>query len=392
MNLRAIILLFCLIAVVGARLHRFALGKRTRRHQNLPHQKHHKQHRNALRRKFGFTPLRTVNAVSENNETVSGGVVNEVLVNSYETNFFGVISIGGQKFTVQFDTGSSDCWVPSHNCATCRKKCGNHVFQESKSKTFHRIGRPFSITYGSGSVDGLVNSDVLALGELRIENQGLGFVNTSDTCSVFDGICGMAFPTLSRTKSTPPFQNMMVQKLVEKPVFSFYMKSGSSDGGTMIIGGSNSSLYYGPLTYTNVTEAKFWSFQMDFIGIHGKDTKRCTSGCKAIMDTGTSLIVGPSVDIVYINGAIGAVYDSNYDLWMVNCTNIGNLPHIELGIAGRKFYIKPQTYVIVYADFCLSGFMDMRGLTYWILGDVFIRDNYVEFDVGNQRIGIAPAV
>jgi len=34
----------------------------------------------------------------------------------------------------------------------------------------------------------------------------------------------------------------------------------------------------------------------------------------------------------------------------------------------------------------------MRGLDHWIIGDVFLRENYVEFDWARKRLGIAPAV
>ncbi|XP_017076086.2 phytepsin [Drosophila eugracilis] len=393
MNLRVIILLFCLIVFVdGKKVHRFRLERHSRRHHKVPHAHLHLQFRNALRRKYGYTPLRTVNAVNVTSDSSKGTVVNEPLVNSYETNFFGTISAGGQPFTMQFDTGSSDIWVPSSHCKFCIKQCGNKFFQASKSKSFHSSGVPFSITYGSGSVQGIVASDNVGFGDLKIQSQGIGLVNISDSCSVFDGIAGLAFSALSMTNSVPIFQQMIDQKLVEQPIFSFHLKSGSTDGGSMILGGSNSSLYYGPLTYTNLTEVKYWTFQMDFIEVHGKSSRRCDTGCKAIMDTGTSLIVGPVIDVLYINKAIGAEHNATYDLYIVDCSTIAQLPIIVFGIAGKEFYIKPQTYVIVYQDFCFSGFMDMRGLTYWIIGDVFLRENYVEFDWARKRIGIAPAV
>ncbi|EDV57353.1 cyprosin [Drosophila erecta] len=393
MNISVITLLFCLIVLVeGRKVHRFRLQRRSHRHHKLPQPHLHLQFRNALRRKYGYTPLRTVNAVQVASESGKGAVLSEALINSYDTNFFGLVSVGDQPFTVQFDSGSSDLWVPSSNCEFCIKKCGNKFFQKSKSKSFRSSGVPFSITYGSGSVKGIVATDNVGFGDLKILQQGIGLVNISDSCSVFDGIAGLAFQQLSMTRSVPPFQQMIDQQLVEKPIFSFHLKSGSSDGGSMILGGSNSSLYYGPLTYTNVTEAKYWTFRMDGIEVHGKGSRRCDSGCKAIMDTGTSLIVGPVMDVLYLNQAIGAKHNATYDLYTVDCDSIDQLPIMVFYIAGKEFFVKPQTYVIVYQDFCFAGLIDMRGLDYWIIGDVFLRENYVEFDWARKRIGIAPAV
>lgn len=341
MNLRVIILLFLCHTVLCAGMHRVRLGRHSRRHHKFPHLSTYLANRNRIRGKHGLLPIHAINGGIETSDTKnnSKGVVVARLVNSCETNFFETIQMGGknpQTFTVQYDTGSSDLWLPSSKCASC-KKCGNSLFKESKSETLHQNKTGFSITYGSGSVKGMVANDVLTIGDLRIENQGFGIVNETTDCSVFDGILGLAFPKLSQIGTLPPFQMMLAQELLEKQMFSFYMKSGSSDGGLLIIGGSNSSLYYGPLTYTKVTEEKYWAFEMGSIGFHGTEARSCESGCRAIMDSGTSLIVGPVTEVHALMDAIKAVYDATLDLWTVDCKLIGSLPHLVVQIEGFMY-------------------------------------------------------
>ena len=64
----------------------------------------------------------------------------------------GTISIGtpAQSFLIDFDTGSSDLWVPSSSCtsSTCSSK---HKYTASKSSTGSKKSGSFSIEYGDGS-------------------------------------------------------------------------------------------------------------------------------------------------------------------------------------------------------------------------------------------------
>jgi len=75
----------------------------------------------------------------------------ESLVNMANTELFGTISIGTppQNFTVIFDTGSSNIWVPSASCADL---AGKTFFNPEDSETFAPVNGTVSLQYGSGAV------------------------------------------------------------------------------------------------------------------------------------------------------------------------------------------------------------------------------------------------
>ena len=74
----------------------------------------------------------------------------------------GEISIGSnnQKFMVDFDTGSSDLWIPyAHGCDGCPRH--NRTYNPTKSKTSKAIPGHFHISYGDNSaVSGSVFTDI----------------------------------------------------------------------------------------------------------------------------------------------------------------------------------------------------------------------------------------
>ena len=67
-----------------------------------------------------------------------------------DTEWAGTISIGTppRTFTINFDTGSSDLWVPAASCSSCT---AHSLYDPASSSTSQAQVGNFSIGYGDGS-------------------------------------------------------------------------------------------------------------------------------------------------------------------------------------------------------------------------------------------------
>ncbi|KAM7530810.1 hypothetical protein LguiB_034220 [Lonicera macranthoides] len=236
------------------------------------------------------------------------------LKNYMDAQYFGEIGIGtpAQKFTVIFDTGSSNLWVPSSKCYFSVSCFFHSKYKSSQSSTYKKNGKSADIHYGTGSISGFFSQDHVNVGDLVVKNQE--FIEATSEPGVtfmmakFDGILGLGFQEISVGNAVPVWYNMVKQGIVKEPVFSFWLNRNvqEEEGGEIVFGGVDPNHYKGKHTYVPVTQKGYWQFNMGDVLIGGKPTGYCGSGCNAIADSGTSLMAGPTTIIAQINHAIGA--------------------------------------------------------------------------------------
>nr|CAI9705249.1 unnamed protein product [Rangifer tarandus platyrhynchus] len=306
--------------------------------------------------------------------------------------YVGKITIGTppQEFQVVFDTGSSELWVSSLFCPS--PACSTHVrFRHLESSTFRPTKKTFRITYGSGSMKGFLAYDTVRIGDLVSTDQpfGLSLAEHGFEDTPFDGILGLSYPDISLTGGIPIFDNLKKQGAISEPVFAFYL--GKTKRSVVMFGGVDHRYYKGELNWVPLTQAGDWRIHMDRISMKRK-VIACSGGCEALLDTGTSLIIGPRRLVNNIQKLIGATPRASEHY--VSCLAVNILPSIIFTINGINYPVPARAYILKDSrGHCYTAFKEntVRSTETWILGDVFLRLYFSVYDQGNDRIGLAKA-
>merc|ERR1712032_1758140 len=140
--------------------------------------------------------------------------------------------------------------------------------------------------------------------------------------------------------------------------------------GELVFGGVDSKHYTGDFTFVPLSSESYWEVTLDGAKVGGQSVSQTN---KAIVDSGTSLLAGPTEEVQAIAAKLNAK-----------------------SILGKEYTLTKKDYTLAQqGSTCILGLMGInvpapRG-PLWILGDVFMRKFYVQFDWGNKRIGIATA-
>ncbi|XP_078514908.1 pepsin A-like [Lissotriton helveticus] len=321
-------------------------------------------------------------------------VVLEPMANYFDSYYAGRMNIGtpGQDFRVLFDTGSSNLWVPSVECnsTTCLQ---HHRFDPALSSTFKSNGELLDIQYGTGSMTGVLGTDTVQVEDIRVMNQTFGLCHTEASFFYyieFDGILGLAYPSLSFDAVTPVFDNMWSQQLLSEDLFSVFLSSDDSTGSFIMFGGWDPSYFQGTLKWVPVAEEEFWLIVIDRVTINGT-ALGCQVGCEAIVDTGTSLIAAPPAAYAALLNIAGATMSFNGE-YIVDCSLRYSMSPVVFVIDGVDYQVTPEAYIEnIGQDTCTLGFQNSSSFA-WTLGDVFIREYYTVFDQANNQVGFAPVL
>ncbi len=328
------------------------------------------------------------------------------LKNYKNTQFIGIISIGypKQSIPVIFDTGSGSLWVTSSLCnsSPCKKQIS---YDRNKSKNFHRIGIDLEVTFGTAQISGQINQDTFYLTDLEIPNQKFGEIleEKGDAFNQgnFSGILGLGYPAMSSDNVNPVFDSIMNMKLLKKNIMAFYYSYNQDTDGEITFGQINRDRYEGELRYYKVIDRYYWSIQMDDILYDGVSLGYCKNGpCKAILDSGTTLVTGPT----------GQIRDLLSKLPLEkNCDNYDKTRKLTFVLSGDKYDLDLEDYVIKSQTKSSSSSVIVSPNQFtcsalimpldvpephgpaWVFGNIFMEKFYSVYDRDFNRIGLAKA-
>jgi len=296
------------------------------------------------------------------------------------TQYFVNVDIGtpAQTFKVVPDTGSSNLWIYSHDCWSV--PCWTHAtYDKSKSSTYTKDGQDFVIEYGSGGVQGTVSQDVVHFGGAT--SSAMKFGEVTDVSGVtfyvsqMCGIIGLAYDTIS-VDSLPTF--VTSSDLTDKS-FSFYLGTNPEESYMYIPGTENPNQTF--LGVHPVRQQAYWSINLASMQQAGKAAVD-TTGYYAVIDSGTSLMVGPS-----------AITDPLIEGITVNddCSGIEDLPDVYLTFDDVTYTLSYSDYVLQVGSpaQCVMGIASMEfpeGFNYFIFGDVLMRKYDTLFDANNNTV------
>jgi cathepsin D len=341
-----------------------------------------------------FAAPATSEPVAESSPIAERATGADVLTDEQEDLWEGTISVGTPpvSFTVDFDTGSSDLFLPASNCNT---NCAGHtLWTTSKSSTAKSLGKSYSLAFGDGStVSGTQFSDTVTIAGLTATAQDVGASTVYSTGFALanfppDGLMGMGFEQISVFGSSGVFQTLVSEGKTTAGSFSFKL---STSGSELFLGGTNPAKFTGSFTFAPVTTVGFWQVNLAAASVGGK---ALVSNLQGIIDTGTTLIVGDTATVntffKSITGAKDATNTVGAGFFTGPCNSI---PTVSLTFGGKAFTIDPTILNLgqVSSTLCVPGITggDIGFTNTWIVGDLFLRNVYTQFDVTNTRVGFA---
>lgn len=382
-------------------------------------------------------------------------VQNNYRLTAPELSYFGAIGVGSppKMFNVVFDTGSSEIWLPYYNWFPLANNLHySDGYSCRDSSTCVAQKREFSIEYRGTRMSGETYEDLVTLYEdmqkddapvlvgtqLAIGQNFLAIEDTSDEqfrYKPYDGVVGLA-PVAQSSSGTrnvllsiqqehqrrmniyqqqyPGQANYLPEngpaaysnnQQYYRPnsggqahqadlVFSFWINPNQNSryGGDLMLGGIDENRFLGDIFFHRINSWFDWQLSLAYVQLGGQIVS-CAGGCNAILDTGANSLVGPRAEVEQIYAELQAQYDSDAQLWLVDCNRIDQYPSLVFRLDDTPYTIFSRHYIRMFRFreniVCHLAIKPWDRNGDWLLGTSFIGAYYTVFDFSARRVGFA---
>jgi hypothetical protein len=338
--------------------------------------------------------------------------------------YYGEVTIGtpAQTFVVIFDTGSGHLMVPSGKCDS--PACAKHRrFMDNASSTALALGWPDAprkavkqddpdrdtmiVNFAMGEATGQYARDRVCLGTYCAVADFVETTEESDDPFLnaeWDGILGLG-QGAGVNSDAAEFNVFGVlasdsKPAMQQPIFAVYLGRNIQDDSEISFGAVREERMQGPMTWVPVSVEGYWQFTFSDILVDGKPLGLCKKygkrECQGVVDTGSSLFMGPDPDLVPLLKALQFPGSTKQ-----NCSKTKVFPKMSFVIAGKNFEMQADDYMDRTEEGAPPGMQtawahmmsigDTGRGPIFVLGMPFLRAFYTAFDVKQKRIGFAVA-
>jgi len=318
----------------------------------------------------------------------------EALQRIHKTAYWGSMSLGTppQPFKVIFDTGSGNLIVPSQDC-TVPGCAPHHKYARNTSNTAMAITNEkgegnAEISFGTGQIAGDFFRDKLCIGDSLCIDASFIAADRESTEPFqeipFDGIMGLGFKDLSMGDGFNIIDELSKKGSLPGGQISFYLTDGGDSEVTF--GGYKPEYLASDIIWAPVKKESYWQVSIDDITFDNTPKNLCEGGCEVAVDTGTSMLAGPSDLVDKLSNMVNAKSD---------CSNFDSLPKLGFQIGDKVLNLKPDDYMDKSASECSFSLMALdvpppKGPLF-IFGDPFLRRFVTIFDRSKPSVGFAVA-
>ncbi|SMN21158.1 similar to Saccharomyces cerevisiae YIL015W BAR1 Aspartyl protease secreted into the periplasmic space of mating type a cells [Maudiozyma saulgeensis] len=343
------------------------------------------------------------------------------LKNNNDEYFSTTINLGtpSQELSVIFDTGSADLWVMNNNNPHCLNNSVSNItdsptidcsqittFDYTKSTSFKKLSDDrFYINYVDETyAEGEWATDTLTINDIPISNMQFGLALNATT--PVSGVLGIGFQRREAVRGYPGASNefypnfpevLKQEGIVDVVAYSLNLGQTSS----IIFGGLDTNAYDGDIytfpmvnVYPTVVD-KPATLSLTIQGLeaydsNGQKTSQIfNSKYPVLLDSGTTLVSFPMEIAEKMANFVNATYSEYESIYIMDCPSdtintgfVFDFGDLKLNISLASFILPPDG-----ESYCGFGVLPSSGSI--TLGDSFLKNAYVVYDLENYQISLA---